>query len=351
GACFVAGVFDAFLATYKRNIADLLRIATGGSGVLPQGHLHPDLVARVATEACRTADRFLGMVVRAFDFLPVVDVTFGDVVRAIVTADRALYPEDAGRLRATLVECLRLRGIYPPRISSLADEALSWPKPSLAEPLVLPIGPELSALIHSATQDLDRTSDPGNVQSEPDSDEDAESTVTSTSSADPFATPLTAWAQAHAVELGLDPDKAAPPKLSAVNVVYRLAADGQPRPQIVVLFQQRRRDLEDQSVPEELRVPMRAGTTLVAHIDGKVDRLVIKPLPLSGPDALDGLPADVKALGEEHGRLGMERFRAIEVFRDAAMEQDALSAWTATPALSRLTFAQLHSVIQSKAER
>ena len=45
-------------------------------------------------EAVRNAERFLGMVVRAFDFLPVVDVTFGDVVRGIVTADRALYPDD-----------------------------------------------------------------------------------------------------------------------------------------------------------------------------------------------------------------------------------------------------------------
>jgi hypothetical protein len=36
GACFVAAVFDAFLLTYRARIADLLRIATGGSGVLPR---------------------------------------------------------------------------------------------------------------------------------------------------------------------------------------------------------------------------------------------------------------------------------------------------------------------------
>jgi hypothetical protein len=70
GACFVAAVFDAFLLSYQRSIADLLRIATGGTGVLPPGHLHPDLVARVTAEAVKNADRFLGMVVRAFDFLP-----------------------------------------------------------------------------------------------------------------------------------------------------------------------------------------------------------------------------------------------------------------------------------------
>ena len=36
-------------------IADLVRIATGGSGVLPDGEIHPDLVARMADEAAKTA--------------------------------------------------------------------------------------------------------------------------------------------------------------------------------------------------------------------------------------------------------------------------------------------------------
>ncbi|MEP6598980.1 MAG: hypothetical protein ABJB98_05965 [Actinomycetota bacterium] len=345
GACFVAGVFDAFLATYRRSIADLLRIATGGTGVLPPGHLHPDLVARVTTEAGNSADRFLGMVVRAFDFLPVVDVTFGDVVRAIVTADRALYPEDASQLRATLVECLRRRGIYPARISSLADEALSWPSPAV--PLALPsTGFDLSTVIHSATQDLDPTSVAGAVQSEPGSDAGGESSsVTIGGGTEQFAPALTRWAQQHAIELGLDPG--ATTSLSGLHVVYRRAADGQPRPQIVVQFQQRRRDLEDQSVPEHLRVPMRAGTTLVTRIDGTVDRLVAKPLPLGNPATLAGLPPELLAIGQDHHDTGAERLAAIEAWLEGVKQQDALSAWTSTPALSRLTFAQLHSVAQN----
>ena len=158
GACFVAGVFDAFMRSYRAQIADLLRIATGGTGELPPGNLHPDLVERVAREAVKNADRYLAMVVRAFDFLPVVDVTFGDVVRAIVTADRTLYPDDELQLRATLVECLRLRGIYPDKISSLADEALAWPKPDRLSLSDDP-GVDLSSVIHEATQDLDLSID------------------------------------------------------------------------------------------------------------------------------------------------------------------------------------------------
>ncbi len=54
GAHLVAAVFDAFLSIYKSRIADLLRIATGGTGQLPEGQLHPDLVERLAHEAAKS---------------------------------------------------------------------------------------------------------------------------------------------------------------------------------------------------------------------------------------------------------------------------------------------------------
>ena len=44
----VSAVFDAFLSIYKRRTADLVRLATGGSGVLRTGAIHPDLVQRLA---------------------------------------------------------------------------------------------------------------------------------------------------------------------------------------------------------------------------------------------------------------------------------------------------------------
>ena len=55
----MAAVFDAFLAIYKTRSADLLRLATGGTGVLPEGHLHPDLVNRLAREASKAAQQML----------------------------------------------------------------------------------------------------------------------------------------------------------------------------------------------------------------------------------------------------------------------------------------------------
>jgi len=48
GAILVAAVFDAFLAIYKSRVADLLRIASSGTGILQEGELHPDLINRLA---------------------------------------------------------------------------------------------------------------------------------------------------------------------------------------------------------------------------------------------------------------------------------------------------------------
>lgn len=127
GAILVAAVFDAFTTSYRRRTADLVRLATGGSGVLGPGSLHPDLVNRVAREAIRAADQVLTVCLRAFDYLPPLDVTFSDFLRALVTADRDLFPTDAGGLRTGFIDAFRRRGIYPQGVMSLGEESLIWP--------------------------------------------------------------------------------------------------------------------------------------------------------------------------------------------------------------------------------
>jgi hypothetical protein len=129
GAILVAAVFDAFLTVYKARIADLLRIATSGSGVLPQGELHPDLVERLAGEAALSASQILNMCIRALDHCPPVDVNFGDYLRALVTADRDLVPEDDRGYRVAVIEAFRRRGIYPQGVRSLSAESLCWAPP------------------------------------------------------------------------------------------------------------------------------------------------------------------------------------------------------------------------------
>jgi hypothetical protein len=125
GAVLVAAVFDAFLAIYKTRISDLLRIATGGTGVLPTGSIHPDLVHRLADEAAKAAGHVLTMCIRALDYLPPVDVTFFDYLRALITADFDLVSDDRHNYRVAFVEAFRRRGIYP-----LDSDGSSTEKPS-----------------------------------------------------------------------------------------------------------------------------------------------------------------------------------------------------------------------------
>jgi hypothetical protein len=113
GAVLVAAVFDAFLAIYNARIADLLRISTGGTGVLPAGAIHPDLVRRLSTEAAKCAAHVLKMCIRALDYVPPVDLTFFEYLRALITADFELMSDDRHNYRVAFVEAFRRRGIYP----------------------------------------------------------------------------------------------------------------------------------------------------------------------------------------------------------------------------------------------
>jgi hypothetical protein len=126
GAILVATMFDAFLSIYRSRIADLLRIATGGTGVLPAGNLHPDLVNRLASEATKTAGHILHMAIRALDYCPPVDITFGEYLRALVTADGDVVPDDSLGYRIAVIEAFRRRGIYPRGVRTLAADALRW---------------------------------------------------------------------------------------------------------------------------------------------------------------------------------------------------------------------------------
>jgi hypothetical protein len=129
GAILVAAIFDAFLSIYNRRIADLLRLYTGGSGILPTGAVHPDLVERLSNEASKTANHVLSMCVRALDYCPPIDLTFGEYLRAIITADVDLVPDDDLNYRVAFVEAFRRRGIYPRDLRTLSVENLIWRRP------------------------------------------------------------------------------------------------------------------------------------------------------------------------------------------------------------------------------
>jgi subtilisin family serine protease len=132
GAILVAAVFDAFLAIYKTRTSDLMRIYTGGSGVLPLGAIHPDLVKRLADEASKSARHVLNMCIRALDYIPPVDITFGEYLRGIITADHDMVSDDRHNYRVAFVEAFRGRGIFPRDLDTLSVDTLRWDGYSLA---------------------------------------------------------------------------------------------------------------------------------------------------------------------------------------------------------------------------
>src|SRR5262249_27121952 len=114
---------------YERRIADLKRIASEGTGILRAGALHPDLVRRFADEARKAAVHVLQICIRAIDYCPPVDLTFGDFLRAAITADADLFPDDVLGYRVALMESFRERGIYPGDVRTMSEDALRWKAP------------------------------------------------------------------------------------------------------------------------------------------------------------------------------------------------------------------------------
>jgi hypothetical protein len=133
GAILVAAVFDAFLKIYENRTADLFRLATRGTGVPDAGAIHPDLVGRLAEEASKSAQHVLTMCVRALDYCPPTDITFGEFLRAIVTADHDAVRDDDLRYRVAFVEAFRRRGIYPRDLKTLSEDSLLWRTPESDE--------------------------------------------------------------------------------------------------------------------------------------------------------------------------------------------------------------------------
>jgi hypothetical protein len=141
GAVLVAAVFDAFLTIYGARVEDLLRIATDGTGVLRAGAIHPDLATRLAGEASTVAIHVLQMCIRALDYCPPVDLTFGDYLRALITADVDLVPYDQRNYRVAFLEAFRRRGIVPAGLRGVGEDVVRWRAPSeeLADDLIGPL--------------------------------------------------------------------------------------------------------------------------------------------------------------------------------------------------------------------
>jgi hypothetical protein len=263
GSILVAAVFDAFFSVYQDRIQDLVRIATGGTGRLPEGDLHPDLVNRIAGEAAKTARNVLGMCIRAFEYLPPVDVSFGDYLRALITADYETVPDDERGLRAAMIEAFRLRGIRLEGVASLAEESVLLESRE-ADGLRLPFQPSNEALAVSA-QAFDRGPHRRTSVGEPEEANRREGE---------WAARLREFARANAGALGLVPTLDI--RVRGFHTVFRISPAGQLVVELVAQFtQEDRRDRDD---PAFGGVRVLAGSTVIASAEGQVRYVVNKGL-------------------------------------------------------------------------
>lgn len=160
GAILVATVFDAFQRVYVHRTRDLLRIATNGTGILPEGSISRDLVHRLAGEAADIAEHLLHICIRALDYCPPIDLRFGSYLRALITADLDIAPEDETGYRVALIEAFRARGIFPRHVNTLSIESLCWTRPDFTAKEQKTFGvvadrlkPHITALLEAATRE------------------------------------------------------------------------------------------------------------------------------------------------------------------------------------------------------
>jgi hypothetical protein len=123
GAVLVAAVFDAFRWIFERKTARLRRLQGGSE------RCSSDLVELLTDHATKLAGQFLDILIRAVDYCPPVDLTFGEYLRGIITADFDLVPEDPWGYREAFVQAFRRYGVTVGDVPDLSEDALLWRPP------------------------------------------------------------------------------------------------------------------------------------------------------------------------------------------------------------------------------
>lgn len=125
----VAAVFEAFATVYATKCEKFIKLATNGTGKLPEGELPDTLAELLSKTASKLASQFLSVCIRAIDYCPPVDITFGEYLRAVITADCELVPDDHLGYREAWMDAFRKYEIYPRDVSNLAEDTLLWQGP------------------------------------------------------------------------------------------------------------------------------------------------------------------------------------------------------------------------------
>jgi hypothetical protein len=294
GSILVASVFDAFFRIYRNRTAGLVLAVTGGSGILPEGELQADLVTLATREAANAAQDVLTMCLRAFEYLPPVDVTFGDYLRAIVTADFELNPRDEFERRVSFIDAFRARGIYAPAVSSLAEEALRLERPRELEYASIPadVVTEVLASQFDVVEDGERKRRQSSGYLK-----------------------LHDFAMQHAAALQLDPTLPDNLKLQGFHPSFHLDENGKLLVELVAQWVQTPPPGDERRL-EIGGVVLRAGTTAIFAADGSVRYIAARPLP--GPHLTY----------ETHRAVAAQRVAQFQGYAADLDARDALQPWS-----------------------
>lgn len=127
GAVLLRAVFDAFRWIYDNKTARLRALAPPAGIRMPA-----ELIDLLANEAEKLAGQFLRILIRAVDYCPPVDLRLGEYLRAIITADYDLVPDDPWAYREAFVRAFRRYGITVDAVADLSEDALLWCPPDRA---------------------------------------------------------------------------------------------------------------------------------------------------------------------------------------------------------------------------
>jgi hypothetical protein len=124
----VAAVFDAFRWIFEKKTK---QPPSGAESRCDEAREYADLLAtEPPRQPVHQRDR------AAIDYCPPVDVTLGEYLRALVTADWDLVPDDPWCYREALVQGFRRYGVTVPGVADLSEDALRWSPPERAIPPV-----------------------------------------------------------------------------------------------------------------------------------------------------------------------------------------------------------------------
>ncbi|MCS7466838.1 S8 family serine peptidase [Stieleria sp. ICT_E10.1] len=316
GRILVSAVFDAFLSIYKRRTADLLRLVTGGTGILSPGAIHPDLVDRLAREVTRSAQHVLTICIRALDYCPPTDITFGEYLRAIITADHDLVANDDLGYRVSFIEAFRRRGIYPREVRTLSEAGLRWRSPESEDPMPSEVLLQYLRSLRGA----------GNEHLYADSREEIFRLQRK------MRYQLHSWLSHHlrsdddkqrdAQFLGLDPQKSF--EVHSARIACRVSPDGDVLPQLLMGLLQTTTQPVDPSDPKGPRMSFEGGCTVVADLRASTVRYCIRKnlrsssrlkrqqsFALSEFDSLQATYLGARSLGDRSSTPGDEPFALL----------------------------------------